>query len=153
MIDRTRAEYCKRLYDQLEKYRKLVAVLSPLTNELGRLWDLSNNIWQKTDLDMLGRYGDFLEAEDSISHLAEMLGRMDTTERELREEQRMEKVFETEWRAKHASKAELVGIPESDDYGEILGLLRESNFGLGEVYRDGISTHPIDGNCDRVSAE
>ena len=120
VIEKMRAEYCKQLYEQLEKYRKLVAALSPLTNELGRLWDLSKNVWQKTDLDILARYAEFLEREGSIQKLTEMLGRMDSAERELRAEERKEKVFETEWKAEHATKAELVGIHESDDLSNAL---------------------------------
>lgn len=120
IIEKARAEYCKQLYDKIEKFRHLKDVLLPFTNELGRLWDLSSGIWQKTNLGVLAKYAEFLENEQSIKQLAEMLGRMKSDERELEELERNVKVFKNEWQTDHASKAELVGICESDDLNNLL---------------------------------
>lgn len=120
LIEKKRAEYCKQLYEQIEKFRCLKEVLLPFTNELGRLWDLSSGIWQKTNLNVLTKYAEFLENEQSIRKLAEMLGRMKSDERELEEQERNVKIFKNEWQTEHASKAELVGICESDDLNNLL---------------------------------
>ncbi len=120
LIDEERAEYCKKLYKQIEEFKKLKDALSPFTNELGRLWDLSSGVWQRTNLDILKRYADYLEKEESIRKLAEMLGRLDSADRELQEEERAVKVFKTEWKVEHASKSELVGVHESDDLNNLL---------------------------------
>ena len=49
-----------------------------------------------------------------------MLGRMGGAEKELQEEERVEKTIETHWKVEHASKAELVGVYESDDLSSLL---------------------------------
>ncbi len=120
LIDKARAEYCKQLYKRIDEFRKLIEALSPFTNELGRLWDLSTGLWRRTNLDILKRYSDFLEHEQSIKDLAEMLGRFDAAESDLQEEEITKKVFETEWKLEHAAKAELVGVHESDDLNNLI---------------------------------
>jgi uncharacterized protein with von Willebrand factor type A (vWA) domain len=120
LIEKEREELCKELYDKIAKFRRLKDALLPFTNELGRLWDLSSGIWQKTDLNVLTKYAQFLENEQSIRDLAEMLGRMKSDERELEEHEHSVKVFRNEWCIEHASKAELVGICESDDLSSLL---------------------------------
>lgn len=131
LIDDARKEYCKFLYEKIDKFRKLKNALSPFTDELGRLWDLSSGVWHKTGLDILEKYADFLQKEDSIQELARMLGRLDSAEMELQEEERLQKVHVQEWRVEHAAKAELVGVHESDDLNNLvpseLAFLAESS--------------------------
>ena len=50
----------------MKKFKYLKEVLSPFTNELGRLWDLSAGAWQRTDFNVLTKYAQFLENEQSI---------------------------------------------------------------------------------------
>ena len=120
LIEKEREQFCKELYEKIEKFRRLKDALLPFTNELGRLWDLSSGIWQRTDLNILSKYAEFLENEQSIKDLAEMLGRMKSDLRELEEQEQIVKVFKNEWHTEHASKAELVGVCESDDLNSLL---------------------------------
>ena len=49
-----------------------------------------------------------------------MLGRMNKEEREFEEQERSVKILKNEWQIEHATKAELVGICESDDLNNLL---------------------------------
>ena len=114
-IDKERKEFCKDLYEKIEELIKLQEILEPITNELGRLWDLSAGEWHKTRFDILKRYADILKNDKSIQELAEMLGRMRKAEKEYEEELFLDKKIKQEWKIEYALKSELVGIVESDD--------------------------------------
>jgi uncharacterized protein with von Willebrand factor type A (vWA) domain len=69
-------ETMHELYRKIEEMKKLQEVLPPFTNELGRLWDMSNGHWRNTNFDILKRYAELMQRDKSLQELAEMLGRM-----------------------------------------------------------------------------
>ncbi|MCL2186377.1 MAG: VWA domain-containing protein [Treponema sp.] len=120
IIEEQRKKYCEELYKQIEQLKKLQELLEPFTGELGRLWDMSKGCWQKVNFDILKRYAELLERDKSLQELAEMLGRMRQAEKEYEEEIFADLIIKPDWKVEHASKAELVGIHESDDISSIL---------------------------------
>jgi len=119
-IEAERKKFCEELYKRIEELKKLQEVLEPFTKELGRLWDMSKGNWQKVNLDILKRYAELLQRDKALKELAEMLGKMRQAEKEYEEELFANIQLKPEWKVKHASKADLIGIHESDDLSSLL---------------------------------
>ncbi|GHU90583.1 hypothetical protein FACS1894155_09140 [Bacteroidia bacterium] len=120
IIDRERKKFCEELYRKIEELKKLQEVLSPFTNELGRIWDMSSGRWQNTNFDILKRYAELMQRDKSLQELAEMLGRMQQAEQEYEEELFTDIQLKTKWEVESASKSDIVGIHESDDISSLL---------------------------------
>jgi uncharacterized protein with von Willebrand factor type A (vWA) domain len=121
-IDNMREELCKELYSKAENFEKMKEALLPFNDfmETGRLWDMSAGIWRKTDFNVLTSYSQYLQKEKEIRELAEMLGRLREAEDETIEIEIKQTVVVQGWTTEHASKAELVGVHESDDLSALL---------------------------------
>jgi uncharacterized protein with von Willebrand factor type A (vWA) domain len=120
LIEEQRKQFCEELYQKIEDLKKLQEILAPFTGELGRLWDMSRGRWQKVNFDVLKKYAELLQRDESLRELAEMLGRMRQAEREYEEEVFADLKIIPKWKAEHAAKSELVGIYESDDISSML---------------------------------
>ena len=120
LIDNARRKFVQALYKRIEDYLALKELLSPFTNDFGRLWDLSGGIWNKTGFDVLKKYNDLLEKDESIRELADLLGRYRKSEKEVEETFYSATIINQEWKIKHAQKNEFVGIRESDDLNTLL---------------------------------
>jgi len=119
-IEEQRKKFCEELYKRIEELKKLQEALEPFTDELGRLWDMSKGNWQRVNFDILKHYADLLQKDKSLKELAEMLGKMRQAEKEFEEELFANIQLKPEWKAEHASKADLIGIHESDDISSLL---------------------------------
>jgi uncharacterized protein with von Willebrand factor type A (vWA) domain len=119
IIEEQRKKFCEELYKQIEELKKLQEVLEPFVKELGRLWDMSKGNWQHVNFDILKHYVQLLQKDKSLQELAEMLGKMQQAEKEFEEELFTNIQLKTEWKVEHASKADLIGIHESDDLSSL----------------------------------
>jgi len=119
-IEEQRKKFCEELYKRVEELKKLQEALEPFTKELGRLWDMSKGNWQRVNFDILKRYAELLQRDKSLKELAEMLGRMRQAEKEFEEELFANIQLKPEWKVEYASKADLIGIHESDDLSSLL---------------------------------
>lgn len=115
IIDNWRKKVADELYKRIEELKKLQELLEPFTNELGRLFDMSKGNWHKANFDILKRYSEFLKQNEALQQLAEMLGKMRQAEKEFEEELFSNTTIKPQWKAEYASKADLIGIRESDD--------------------------------------
>jgi len=120
IIDKERKKFVEELYRQIEELKKLQDALSPFTNELGRLWDMSKGNWQKVNFDLLKYYAELLAKDKSIQEFAEMIGRMQKAETEYEEELYTDIRLKTGWKVETASKSDLIGVHESDDISNTL---------------------------------
>ncbi|MCL4855813.1 MAG: VWA domain-containing protein [Flavobacteriales bacterium] len=120
IIDEWRKKIAEELYKRIEELKKLQQLLEPFTNELGRLFDMSKGNWQRANFDILKRYAEFLKQDKALQQLAEMLGKMRQAEKEFEEEIFSNTAIKPEWKAEYASKADLIGIKESDDLSSLL---------------------------------
>lgn len=114
---------------KVEEYRKIQQIVAPFSEYLG--WDMSRELWQETSFDLLQQYADLLEDEQSIKELADLLGRMREAEIEIEEEEFEKTIIRQEWVVDEHSKAEIVGVHESDDLTNMIsseaGLLGDEN--------------------------
>lgn len=113
-----RAQYLQLIQAKVTEYKQLQELISPFSDYLG--WDLSRQLWQATSFDVIRRYDELLQDEDSLRELADLLGRMREAEIEIEEETYEKTIIRQEWQADEHGRAEIVGIHESDDLSRLL---------------------------------
>ncbi|MDX2301827.1 MAG: VWA domain-containing protein [Microscillaceae bacterium] len=119
-IDKQREEFCALLYAKIEEFIKLLSIISPFQSEIGRFWDMSRGLWQETGFDVLSRYAELLQKEDSIRELADLLGKMREAEIELEEEIYENVISRKTWVDDLSLKSEIGGVYESNDIQKVL---------------------------------
>jgi uncharacterized protein with von Willebrand factor type A (vWA) domain len=132
-IEEERKKFSAELRQQVEELTKLQKMLEPFLGRFGRLWGAgsgrsgrfggaggSKGGFKKADFNILKKYAKILQKDVSLQELADMLGKMQEAETEYEEEVFSDKAIKHEWKVKHANKADLVGIRESDDIGSML---------------------------------
>ncbi len=117
-IESLREEFQDLLSRKVEEYSKLKELINPFTDYLG--WDMSRDLWEETSFDILQRYDDLLQDETSVQELADLLGSMRAAEIEIEEETLEKTVIRQEWVTDEHSRAEVVGVYESDDLTNML---------------------------------
>ena len=106
------------LSKKVEEYQKLKDLVSPFSDYLG--WDMSRELWEETDFDIIQQYDELLQDEQSLKELADLLGRMREAEIEIEEEEFEKSIIRQEWKVDETAKAEIVGVRESDDLSNML---------------------------------
>lgn len=119
-IDQLRQKYLEELYKRIDEFQRLEDLLSAVTGNLGRLWDLSKGHLSRMNFEHLQRYAHLLERDKSIQELAEILGRMQQAQKKVEQEQIQESHIVHRWQIDTASKSDLVGVRESDDINALL---------------------------------
>ena len=120
IIEQERKKFCNDLYKKIEELKKIKDIISPFTNELGRMWDMSNGNWNRLNFNLLQHYSELLKKDTSIFELAILLGRMQKAEEEYEEEILITMEWKTKWKINHANKSDIIGIYESDDLSSLL---------------------------------
>lgn len=103
---------------KVQEYQQLTELLNPFTDYLG--WDLSRALWQDASFDLLNKYHELLQNEQSLQELADLLGSMREAEIEIEEKKLEKTIVRQEWIKDELSKAEIVGVHESDDLNNLL---------------------------------
>lgn len=117
-LDEEKEAFTALVEKKVEEYQRLHELVSPFSDYLG--WDMSRALWEETSFDVLERYNDLLEDEQSLKELAEMLGSMREAEIEIEEEAFEKTIIRQEWKVDEHAKAEIVGVHESDDLNNLL---------------------------------
>jgi uncharacterized protein with von Willebrand factor type A (vWA) domain len=115
LIEMSRMEFLKELYENIEKFRKMMGGLIDDENMigiLGRLWGMGKGKWEKVNFDAIRKYSERLKNDTSLAELAEMLGRMQNGETELVDEEFVNTKTRPEWIPEKATKSDLIGIRE-----------------------------------------
>ena len=110
--------YLEFMDQKVQEYTKLQQFITPFTDYFG--WDLSRKLWKETSFDILQHYNDLLQNEPSVKALADLLGSMREAEIEMEEEEFEKTIIRREWQTDEMSRAEIVGIHESDDLTNML---------------------------------
>ena len=110
--------FTELLGQKVQEYRRLTSILSPFTEYLG--WDMSRDLWQATSFDTLQRYDELLADEESLRRLADLLGNLREAEIEMEEETFERTIVRQEWVTDPLSRAEIVGVHESQDLNHLL---------------------------------
>ena len=124
MIAEKMQDFNQKLAAKAKKVKELKKRLSAFGDSLdmqsGEFWGLAEGDFHRVDFNVLEHYANLLEKDSSIRKLAEMLGRMHQSEKELDEEIYVSTESQVEWKYKTAVKSELVGIRESNDLNSLL---------------------------------
>ena len=111
-------DYLDLMKAKVDEYSQLMALISPFSDYLG--WDMSRSLWEDTSFSILEEYHHLLEQEDSLQELVDLLGRMREAEIQMEEEALEKTIIRQEWVPDETSKAEVVGVHESDDLNQML---------------------------------
>ncbi|HKK74167.1 MAG TPA: VWA domain-containing protein [Saprospiraceae bacterium] len=117
-LEEEREQYLELMEAKVEEYQKLMDIITPFSDYLG--WDMSRELWQDSSFDIIQKYDELLQDEESIKELADLLGRLREAEIELEEETFEKTIIRQEWVSDEFSKAEIVGVHESDDLSNLL---------------------------------
>ena len=117
-LEEEREQYLELMEAKVEEYQKLMDIITPFSDYLG--WDMSRELWQDSSFDIIQQYDELLQDEKSIKELADLLGRLREAEIELEEETFEKTIIRQEWVTDEHSKAEIVGVHESDDLSNLL---------------------------------
>lgn len=122
-------QFTELVAKKVDEYQKLQQLVAPFTDYLG--WDMSRELWEETSFDLLQQYDELLADEKSLKELADLLGQMREAEIEIEEEEYEKAIIRQEWVVDEHSRAEIVGVHESDDLNHMLsseaGLLANEN--------------------------
>jgi uncharacterized protein with von Willebrand factor type A (vWA) domain len=117
-LDEEKEAFTELVNKKVEEYQKLQQLVKPFSDYLG--WDMSRELWEDTSFQLLQQYDDLLADEQSIKELADLLGQMREAEIEIEEETFEKTIIRQEWQVDEHSKAEIVGLHESDDLTNML---------------------------------
>ena len=119
-IEKARKEFLEELYKKIEKFIRLEKLLSPFINHMGRLWDLSEGIFEESGFEILDTFAKMLENDESLKELAEILGKQSRAQSTFEKELRDKVVIKSEWHPKNAYRGEINGLKYSNDISCVL---------------------------------
>ena len=119
-LTEARETFTTRITNRVREYRRVQSIFSPFVDYLTRGWDLSRDVWDEADLDILAEYASLLEHEDDIRRLAELLGRFHEAEIQSDEEEITKTVVTKRWINDETEPSEIVGVRESGDLANLL---------------------------------
>ncbi|MEL6696728.1 MAG: VWA domain-containing protein [Bacteroidota bacterium] len=119
-LEEEKEDFQDLLDQKTQEYKKLYDLISPFGEYVGQYWDMSRELWQDTSFDLLEKYDDLLQNEDSIRELADLLGQMREAEIITEEEEYERVIVRKQWEEDDQNKAEIVGIHESDDLNNLV---------------------------------
>ena len=122
LIESERKAFLENLYKKVKAYQKVKAMLGSFVNEmeLGRLWNMSPGLWQKTGFNHLVSYAEKLEQNKSIQELAELLGKFRSKKKEYEELLIKELNYQNDYKYENFGAEELIGISEGAQIGNTL---------------------------------
>ncbi|MDJ1482037.1 VWA domain-containing protein [Cytophagaceae bacterium YF14B1] len=112
--------YSELLYAKASEYEKMVDLLEPFAQEVGRFWNMSRGLWKQTNFDVLQKYRELLKNEDSIRELADLLGRMREAQIEIEHEQYEYAIAKATYRPSLEESTEIGGVYESNNLNYLL---------------------------------
>lgn len=119
-IDALRKTFLEKLYQKIQKFMRLEKLLSPLIKSFGRLWDLSEHIFETSGFEILDQFAKLLEQDESLQELADLLGKQSRAQSLFEKELRDKVVIRTEWHPKSAYRGEINGLRYSNDVSAAL---------------------------------
>ena len=119
-LSESQHQFTERITRRVTEHLRVQAIFTPFVDYLDRGWDLSRELWESADLDLLAEYSNLLEKEDDLRRLAEMLGRMHDAEIETDEEELTQTIVTQRWVTDPTQRSEIVGVRESDDLSQVL---------------------------------
>lgn len=119
-IDELRKEFLEKLYSKIDNFIKLEKLILPFIKDLGRLWDLSEGVFETSGFEILETFADLLEKDESLQELAKLLGKQNRAQATFEKELRDKVVIKSEWKPQAAYRGSLNGIRYSNDIPSVL---------------------------------
>lgn len=119
-IDEMRKTFLEELYKKIQNFKRIEKLLSPFIKNFGRLWDLSEGIFETSGFEILEQFAKLLEQDQSLQELAEILGKQNRAQSIFEKELRNKVVIKTEWHPQNAYRGEIKGVCFSNDISSIL---------------------------------
>ncbi|WP_295858987.1 VWA domain-containing protein [uncultured Fibrobacter sp.] len=119
-IDEMQKAFLEELYKKIQNFKRLEKLLSPFIKNFGRLWDLSEGIFETSGFEILEQFAKLLEQDQSLQELAEILGKHNRAQSIFEKELRDKVVIKTEWHPQNAYRGEIKGICFSNDISSVL---------------------------------
>lgn len=119
-IDEMRKTFLEELYKKIQNFKRLEKLLSPFIKNFGRIWDLSEGIFETSGFEILEQFAKLLEQDQSLQELAEILGKQNRAQSIFEKELRDKVVIKTEWHPQNAYRGEIKGICFSNDISSVL---------------------------------
>jgi len=108
------------LEKKIAEFEKLTSLLNPFADYLHKYWDLSRELYEDTDFDLLYHYEEVLKSEEQIRALADLLGRLRQAE-VASEEELYEKTFvHRKWVNDPLMPAEVSGVTTHNNIKQAL---------------------------------
>lgn len=105
---------------RIDEHQRLTSLIGPFAEYIGRSWDMSRKLWEKTSFDVLEKYRELLEDEESVKVLADLLGQMREAEIELEEESYEKVIVNKKWITDPMIREEIDGVEESNNLNALL---------------------------------
>ena len=119
-IELLQKEFSKILEADMEALKQQAMQMHSFVTDFSQIFDFPEEGLSKENFEVLKKYHQLLEMNHAVKDLVEMLGRM----RQAMEDEEVKAtgavVNKVEWKAKHASPSDLIGIRESDDINNLL---------------------------------
>ncbi len=119
-IDKMRKSFLDELYKKIQNFKRLEKLLSPFIKDFGRLWNLSEGVFETSGFEILEQFAKLLEQDQSLQELAEILGKHNRAQSIFEKELRDKVVIKTEWHPQNAYRGEIKGICFSNDISSVL---------------------------------
>lgn len=119
-IDELRKAFLNELFQKIEKFIHLEKLLSPFINHMGRLWDLSNGIFEESGFEIFDTFAKLLENVELLQELAKILGKQSRAQSTFEKKLRDKVVIKSEWQPKNAYRGEINGLKYSNDISCVL---------------------------------
>lgn len=119
-IEASRKQFLEELYKKIKNFMRLEKLLSPFIKDFGRLWGLSNGIFETSGFEILAAFAQLLEKDESLQELAAVLGKHNRSQTLFEKELRDKVVIKTEWHPKPAYRGEINGLRYSNDISSVL---------------------------------
>ncbi|MEM6342762.1 MAG: VWA domain-containing protein [Bacteroidota bacterium] len=113
-------DFADELGNKSTNFSRLYKLLSPFGEYVGKYWNMSQELWEESNFDLLERYDALLANEKSVQELADLLGRLKEAELETEEEIYEDVVVQQRFTIKTDERAEIVGVHASDDLNNLL---------------------------------
>lgn len=113
-IDKARKAFLDKLFENLEKLRRLMQLFKGVSGGLGRLWDLAQTELKDNGFEVLEQYADLLEQDRGVAELVELIGRYNQSEMEYHKELRNKMVVHHEVQTQPAYKGQISGLQVGD---------------------------------------
>lgn len=119
-IDELRKEFLEKLYSKIENFIKLENLISPFIKNYGRLWDLSEGIFETSGFEILETFANLLEQDESLQELSDLLGKQNRAQSLFEKELRDKVVLKSNWQPVRAYRGEIEGLKYSNDISATL---------------------------------